>query len=103
MATNMSASNAKMADKANTIKQTIVETIEAPRLTDISTTNFVLFTQKREIYERVISEKNSDANVQIPLTTYRNSIPKPILQLFVLANWVPVANVDDITEAHLKA
>eukprot|EP00171_Calliarthron_tuberculosum_P002686 IDg2686t1 len=99
----MSIPNTPKAHKASTIRQTIIETIEAPRLSDITTASFVLFKQKREIYERVITEKKADANVQIPLTTYRSSIPKPMLELFLLANWVSATKLEDITEDHLRA
>lgn len=44
-----------------------------------------------------------DANIQIALNIYRNSISKPILQLFVLANWITVNSINEITEAHFKA
>jgi len=77
-------------NRGDTVRQTIVETIEAPRLRDVSTSDFVEFQERREIYERQVSEKNTEAGVQIPLTTYRNSIDSAILELFVVAEWVPV-------------
>lgn len=86
-----------------TVKQTIVETIEASRLEDITTIAFVSFKEKREIYERQIREKNHDANTSVPLTSYRNSIAKPILCLFMLASWVNPETFDTITEAQLMA
>eukprot|EP00171_Calliarthron_tuberculosum_P019448 IDg19448t1 len=102
MASSMEKYKPMRVQKSDTVKQTIVETIKAPHLTEISTANFVLFKQKREIYEHVIAEKNADANVQITLTTYRNSIPKPILQLFVFADWFFVSNMEEITKEHLR-
>lgn len=45
---------------SKTVKQTIVETIEAPRLSGIETTDFVTFREKRANYERLLTEKNSD-------------------------------------------
>ena len=86
---------------SDTFKQTIDETVEAPRLNDIGTSDFVKFKIARETYERIINEKNLDPNVEIPLTTYKSSIPKPIQQLFVLAGWVPVDKIEDILEEHL--
>ena len=81
---------------AKTVKQTIVEKIEAALLTDIETTDFVTFREKREIYERLVEDKNKDSNVQIPLSTYRNSISKPILAMLVLANWVAATKVEEL-------
>ena len=94
-----------MADKEeepNVVRQTIVETIAAPRLTGITTRDFVVFKEAREIYERRVKEKNLDQNVQVQLTTYRDSIPKSILQIFVIVDWVPVDNIENITEKHLE-
>lgn len=89
-------------EHGDTIRQTIVETIEAPRLSGIKTEDFVRFKQKREIYVRRVNEKNSDTTTQIQLTTYRDSISKPILRLFVLGDWVAAETVDDITEQQLQ-
>lgn len=86
----------------NQVRQTIVETLEAPRLTGISTEDFVSFKQKRDIYERRVEEKSQEQGVTIPATSYRNSIEKPILDIFITAQWVPVSSVEDIAEAHLK-
>ena len=72
----------------DTVKQTIVETVEVPRLNDKGTSDFVKFKIAREAYERIINEKNLDPNVEIPLTRYKSSIPKPMQQLFVLAGWI---------------
>lgn len=88
--------------KKDTVKQTIVETIEAPRLEDINVRDFVAFKESRAIYERRISEKKEDATVQIPLTTYRNSIDESVLELFVIANWVDAPSVDRISEEQIK-
>lgn len=72
---------------SKTVRQTIVETIEAPRLTGIKTTDFVNFKEKFETYERLIIGRSRDPNIDIPLTSYGNSISKPMLTMFVLANW----------------
>ena len=42
---------------ASTVRQTIVETIEAPRLLGLSTGDFVKFKNDRELYERRIAEE----------------------------------------------
>lgn len=86
----------------DTVRQTIVETLEAPRLRGIETSDFVTFKQKREVYERRVQEKIAEQGVAIPATTYRNSIEKPVLEIFITAQWVPVPSIDDITEEHLK-
>ena len=88
--------------QSGTVKQTIVESVEAPRLTDISTSDFVAFAQGREVYERQGEEKNADAATKMPLTSYRNSISKAILELFVVAGWVSASRTEEITEQELK-
>lgn len=61
------------------------------------------FRQDREVYERRISEKNADPNVQVPLTTYKDSIDVAVLQVFAIGNWVPVDTVSEMTEEHLRS
>ena len=60
------------------------------------------FKQNREVYERRISEKNLDPNVQVPLTTYKDSIDVGVLQVFAIGDWVPVDTVSEMTEEQLK-
>ena len=52
------------------VRQTIVETLETLRVTGISTKDVVSFKQKRLIYERLVTEKNSDQSITIPATSY---------------------------------
>lgn len=54
------------------------------------------------MYERQINEKNAESAVTVPLTTYRNSISKPVLDMFLTACLVPVKSVKEITEEHLR-
>ena len=86
----------------NEVRETIVETLEAPRLNGISAEDFVLFKQKRAIYERRVTENSSEQGVTIPTTSYYNSIDKSVLEMLVLAQWVPVSKVGETTEDHLK-
>lgn len=84
------------------MRQTIVETLEAPRLTGINTSDFVVFKDKRDLYERKLSEKNSENNTDIPITTYRNSVDESVLEFFYISGWIPVASIDEISEEDLK-
>lgn len=97
------ASRRSSGSNGDRVRQTIVETLEAPRLKGIRTEDFVLFAQKREIYERQVQEKSQEQGVQISATTLRNSIEKPILNILITAQWVPVTTVEELTEEHLKA
>jgi len=90
------------ASAGGTVRQTIVETIEAPRLDGIAISDFVRFKEDRLIYERRIEEKNLEPNFQVQLTTYKDSIESTLLELFALGDWVPVDTVAEITEQHLK-
>ena len=88
---------------SSTVKQTIVETLEAPRLNGISTQDFVKFKQDREIYERRAAEKNSQDGVTVALTSHRNSIENPILALVLRAEWVAASDTDSITEDQIRS
>lgn len=89
--------------KGETVRQTIFETVGAPRLVDINATDFVTFKEKRSIFERMIKEKNKDVSVQIPLTTYRDTIEESILELFIIANWAQATSVENVTEDQIRA
>lgn len=69
----MAPTHSKQAATASaskpTVKQRINETIEAPRLEDITTIVFASFKEKREIYERQIRTKNHDTNTSMSLTS----------------------------------
>jgi len=84
-----------------TVKETVVETVEAPRLTDIQVSEFVTLKPKRATYERHASEKNAGGMMSIPLKTYLNSIDEAVLRLFVIAKWAPTESVEEISEDHL--
>lgn len=68
-------------DLSRIVRQTIVKTVEAPRLEGISTADFVKFKCDREVYERRMVEKNSDPNIMVPLTSYKNSTESDILEI----------------------
>lgn len=88
-------------DKVSTVCQAIVETLEAPRLTDIKTEDFVKF-KERSIYRRRGLDKNKEYNDDVPLTNYRDSTDDSILELFLIASWVDASSVDTITEEQLR-
>ena len=85
-----------------TVKQTIVETIEAPRLENFEVPDLVTFKEKRLVYERRVSQKNRDPSVNIPFTTYRDSVSESVLRMFVTARWIEADSVGNITEEQLK-
>ena len=72
-------------------------------MTGITIADFVSFRRKLEFYVRQMAEKNDDQNLNISLTTYGNSIDRPILQLFGIGGWFPVSSLEDVTEEHIEA
>ena len=86
---------------AETIRQTIVTNLEAPRLTGVSTKEFVKFKKARELYEQQVEEKNREPGVSIVATSYKASIESALLRIMIAAEWVPVKSIDEITEEHL--
>ena len=71
-----------------TVKQTIVETLEALWLTGIDISDFVSFKERREIYETKVTEKSLEQKIKIATTSYRNSIDRSLLEIFIIAKWV---------------
>ena len=86
-----------------TVRQTIVETLEAPRLCGIRTEDIVQFKEKRLVYERKVAAKSTEGEVNVQLTSYRDSIDESVLDLFVLSAGVLADTVSGITEDQLKS
>ena len=84
-----------------TVKQTIVESLEAPRLTGIDVKDFVRFRELRSIYERKLAEHNRDQNKNVPRTTLRNSISNDLLRMFIRIKWVPETDIEEISDESL--
>lgn len=84
-----------LTPRRSTVRQTIVESLEAPRLTGIEVRDFVLFKERRVIYERQFTEKSAEQRVPIPKISLRNSIDPNVLRLFIRANWVPEASATE--------
>ena len=64
MTENDDTADIVMSD-ANIVKQTIVETLETPRLLGIDVSGFVSFKEKREIYERKVKQKAKEQKLQL--------------------------------------
>ena len=88
---------------AGTVCQTIVETLEASRLTSITTEAFVKFKQNRATYERRVQEKNNQDGVEVQLNSYRSSVEESILALMLRAQWIEADSIEFITGYQLKA
>lgn len=85
-----------------TVRQTIVSSIEAPKLCGLSTKHFIEFRKLRELYEKQIKEKNQEPGTRVPLVSYKSSIEDADLRIFVDARWVEASNVDAITEMQIR-
>ena len=85
-----------------TVKQTIVETLEAPVLRGVCTEHFAAFKRARELYEQKLEEKNQEASVRVTPTSYKNSVERSILRTMITAGWIKAGSVDAITEDDIK-
>lgn len=88
--------------KNDTVKQTIVANIEAPRLRGVSTKHFTQFYRLRQLYEKQIEEKNKEPGTSVNAVSYRASIDDADLKIFVAAKWIDVDDISKITEDQLK-
>lgn len=84
------------------IRQTIIYAVEAPRLRGVWTKHFIEFRKARELYEKIIAEKNKEPGTSIPFTSYKESIEDTDLHLFVAAGWVETNYLEAITEFQIK-
>lgn len=84
-----------------TKNQTIVDTIKAPRLKDVTFLDFIRFVKARENYEREIADKNTEPGVEVPLASYLTSVDHNVLELFIERQYIVKDTVKDITEQDL--
>lgn len=90
------------AANGTTVRQTIVSSIEAPKLRGVSTKHFIEFRKNRELYEKQINEKNQEPGTRVPLISYKSSIENADLNIFIAAGWVSAATIDHITELQIR-
>ena len=86
----------------STVRQTIVATLEAPRLKGTTTKHFNLFLRERELYEKKLAEKNREPGVCISATTYYASIDDNMLRMFLAFGWINKPRIGDISEEELQ-
>ena len=91
----------RRTQKNESVRQTIVTNLEAPRLQGVALKDFVKFKKARELYEQQVEEKNRDPGTQIAATSYKASIDKALLRIMIAAEWVPVSSLNELTEEHL--
>ncbi|CAN8069119.1 unnamed protein product [Agarophyton chilense] len=88
-------------DVVLTKNQTIVDTIKAPRLRDVTYLHFIKFKKARENYEREVLEKNKDPGVNITLASYATSVDHNVLEQFIDRQYIQRESVADVTEEDL--
>lgn len=93
---------ANIAKSSTNVRQTIISSVEAPRLRGVSTNHFIDFKKRREIYEMQIVEKNTDPATNIPLVSYKVSIENADLRLFIAAGWIQAPSIENITEMQIR-
>ncbi len=66
--TGQDSTAANDQSKTAGVGTSLVEAIEAPRLTGITTAEFVAFKEARDLYERRVAEKSSITGIDVPMT-----------------------------------
>ena len=84
------------------VRQTIVESLEAPMLQGITVAHCVAFRRNREIYERKVAEKNSESGIQVQETTYLNSVPSHMLKMMILGRFISAKHPSEVTNEQVK-
>lgn len=76
--------------------------LEAPKLKCVSTKHFSTFVRLRDTYERDVEENNKEPGVNITPTSYKASVDRAHLKIFITAGWVTSTEVDKVTEDEIK-
>lgn len=84
-----------------TVRETVINCIEAPRLKGLSTGEFIEFKKLRDLYEKQIEEKSRHRKEEIFATSYKASIEDDDLEIFIAAGWIEASSVDEIAERQI--
>ena len=63
------ATEINTVQNCSTVRETIVETSEAPKCTVITTEDFIKCQRAHEIYKRRVAETNNRDDIEVPLTS----------------------------------
>eukprot|EP00171_Calliarthron_tuberculosum_P000949 IDg949t1 len=86
----------------STVKQTMLVGLEAPKLKNLSITDFIEFKRKRKVYEETVEEKNKENGFDIKLASYKISVEENVLHMMWKAKWIKAPSIDLIEDEQIK-
>lgn len=89
-------------ERNGTVKETIINCLEAASLRGISTRHFIELKRMRELYERRIEEKGRQSNKEIVPTSIRALVEAKNLKIFIAAGWIEASSIDGITKRQMQ-
>lgn len=89
-------------ERRSTVKETVINCLEAPSLRGVSTRHFIEFKRLRLLYEKQIEEKSRQLKEEIVPTSYRASIEDDDLRTFITAGWIEANSIDELTERQIQ-
>lgn len=80
----------------------MIACVEAPRLNEIATSQFIESKCLRTLYKKQVREKSKQLKENPIHTSYRASIEDGDLMIVVAAGWVDSASIDELTETQIQ-
>lgn len=90
------------AGNKEVVRQTTLVGLEPPKLKGMSMEEIIQFRRKRVEYEALVEEKNREPGMQIPITSYRNSIETRMLKMMYRAKWITADSFENISDDAIK-
>lgn len=73
--------------------------LDAPRLSGVSSEDFVTIKNAREIYERRLEAKNRDEGINVVVASFRDSVDELAFGLMIRAIWIDATDVENVTKS----
>lgn len=88
--------------KKATVKKTVINSLEAPRLRGVAAHHFVEFKQLWELSEKQIYENDKPLREAIKPTSYKALIDIDDLEIFIEVERIEAIFIDEITEGRVQ-
>lgn len=95
---NKNHSKMGLIERNSTVRETVINCVEAPRLRVIFTTHFIAFKRLPELYKKGIEENSRHLKEDIIRTSYRASIKEDNLKTSTAPGSIEADYIDELSK-----
>lgn len=98
----MKSNKVNLSNKTDTIRETVISSVETLRLKGVSIQQFINFKKPRDLYEKQIEESSRYLKEEVIATSLRVSMENENLKIFIAAGWIEAPSLDEVTERQIE-